>query len=127
MSLSQMLQASLPVTTYYCTENKLAEISSSLRQPEQIQNDYSQSKLVIKSADLTENSYPRTLTSSRPSDNVIKTSAEITRQAEITWCWSRPGNDDGTKGENPSTNKHLKVLEVFEISQSPGDSISNSQ
>ena len=79
-----MLQASLPVTTYYCTENKLAEISSSLRQPEQIQNDYSQSKLVIKSADLTENSYPRTLTSSRPSDNVIKTSAEITRQAEIT-------------------------------------------
>jgi len=52
---------SLPVTTYYCTKNKLAEISSSLRQPEQIQKDYSQSKLVIKSADLTENSYPRTL------------------------------------------------------------------
>jgi len=32
-----MLQASLPVATYCCTENKLAEISSSLRQPEQIQ------------------------------------------------------------------------------------------
>jgi len=32
----QVLQARLPVTTYYCTENKLAEISSSLRQPEQI-------------------------------------------------------------------------------------------
>jgi len=28
-----MLRASLPVTTYYCTENKLAEKPSSLRQP----------------------------------------------------------------------------------------------
>jgi len=82
---SVLLQAGLPVTTYCCIENKLAEISSSLRQPEQIQKDYSQSKLVIKSADLTENSYPRTLTSSHPRDNVIKTSAEVTRQAvEIT-------------------------------------------
>ena len=81
----QVLQASLPVTTYCCTENKLAEISSGLRQPEQIQKDYSQSKLIIKSADLTEYGYPRTLTSSYPSDNVIKTSAEVTRQAaEIT-------------------------------------------
>ena len=80
-----MLQASLLVTTYYGTENKLAEISSSLRQPEQIQKDYSRSKLIIKSADLTENGYPRTLTSSHPSNNVIKTSAEVTRQAaEIT-------------------------------------------
>jgi len=68
-----MLQASLPITTYYCTENQLAKISSSLRQPEQIQKDYSQSKLIIKSADLTENGYPRTLTSSHQSDNVIKT------------------------------------------------------
>jgi len=80
-----MLQASLPVITYCCTENKLAEISSSPRQPEQIQKDYSQSKLIIKSADLTENGYPRTVTSSHPSGNVIKTSAEVTRQAaEIT-------------------------------------------
>jgi len=80
-----VLQASVPVTTYCCTENKLAETSSSLRQPEQIQKDYSQSKLMIKSADLTENGYPRTLTSSHPSDNVIKTSVEVTRQAaEIT-------------------------------------------
>jgi len=71
-----MLQASLPVTTYCWTENKLAEISSSLRQPEQIQKDYCQSKLIIKSADLTENSYPRILNSSRSSDNVIKTSAK---------------------------------------------------
>jgi len=40
---------------------------------------------MIKSADLTENGYPRTLTSSHPSDNVIKTSVEVTRQAaEIT-------------------------------------------
>jgi len=68
-----MLQASLPITTYYCTEIQLAKISSSLRQPEQIQKDYSQSKLIIKSADLTENGYPRTLTSSHQSDNVIKT------------------------------------------------------
>jgi len=67
-----VLQASLPVTTYYCTENKLAEMSSGLRQPEQIQKDYSQSKLVIKSAELTENSYPKTLTSSHPSDNVSR-------------------------------------------------------
>jgi len=67
------VQASLPVTTYY------------LRQPEQIQKDYSQSKLIIESADLTENGNPRTFTSSHPSDNVIKTSAEATRQAaEIT-------------------------------------------
>jgi len=80
-----MLQASLPVTAYCCTENKLAEISSSLRQPEQIKKDYSHSKLIIKSADLTENGYPRTLTSSHPSDNVIQTSAEVTREAvEIT-------------------------------------------
>jgi len=80
-----VLQASLPVTTYCCTENKLAEISSSPRQPEQIQKDYSQSNLVIQSADLTENGYPRTLTSSHHSDNVIKASAEVTRQeAEIT-------------------------------------------
>jgi len=81
-----MLQASLPVTTFCCTENKFAEISSSLRQPEQIQEDYSQSKLIIKSPDLIKNGYPRTLTSSSPSDNVIKTSAEVTRQAaEITF------------------------------------------
>ena len=123
-----VLQASLPVTTYYWTENQLSEISSSLRQPEQIQKDYIQSKLIIKSVDLTENGYPKTLTSGHPSDNVIKTSAEVTRQAaEITWGWSRLGNDDGIAGENPSTEKHLKVLEAFEISQSPGDSISNSQ
>jgi len=76
-----LLQASLPVTTHRCTENKLVEISSSLKQPEQIQKDYSQSKLIIKSADLTENGYPRTLTSSHPSDNVTKTSAEVTRRA----------------------------------------------
>jgi len=42
-----MLQTSLLATTYCCTENKLAEISSSLRHPEQIQKDYSQSKLII--------------------------------------------------------------------------------
>jgi len=52
-----------------------------VRQSELIQKDYSQSKLIIKSADLTEDGYPRTLTSSRPSDNVIETSAEVTRQA----------------------------------------------
>jgi len=33
-----MLQASLPVTTSRCTENQLAETSSSLRQP--IKTDY---------------------------------------------------------------------------------------
>jgi len=80
-----LLQASLPVTSYCRTENKLSELSSSLRQSELIKKDYSQSKLIIKSADLTEDGYSRTLTSSRPSDNVIKTSAEVTRQAaEIT-------------------------------------------
>jgi len=31
-----VLQASLLVTTHRCTENKLAETSSSLKQPEQI-------------------------------------------------------------------------------------------
>jgi len=46
--------------------------------------------LIIKSADLTEDGYPRTLTSSRPSYNVIKKPGEVTRQAaEITWSWSR--------------------------------------
>jgi len=91
-----LLQAGLPVTTYCWTEDKLAEISSSPRQPELIQKDYSQSKLIIKSADLIENGYPRTLTSNHPSGNVIKTSAEVSRQAaKITRGWSRPGNDDG--------------------------------
>ena len=124
-----VLQACLPVTTRRCTENKLVKISSSLKQLEQIQKkDYSQSKLIVKSADLTENGYPRTLTSSHPSGNVTKTSAEVTRRAvAITWCGSRSEKDDETKGENPSTDNHLKVLEIFEISQSPGDSISNSQ
>jgi len=123
-----LLQASLPVTSYCRTENKLSELSSSLRQSELIKKDYSQSKLIIKSADLTEDGYSRTLTSSRPSDNVIKTSAEVTRQAaEITWSWSRLGNDDRIEEETPSTDDYLKVLEVFEISQSPDDSISNSQ
>jgi len=42
-----LLQASLPVTTPHFTENKLVEISSSLKQPEQIQKDYNQSKLII--------------------------------------------------------------------------------
>jgi len=37
-----MLQASLPVTTPRYTESKLAETTSSLRQPEQIQKDHSQ-------------------------------------------------------------------------------------
>jgi len=46
---------------YYCTENRLAEKPTILKQPEQIQN-CSQSKLIIKSAD--------------PKDNVIKTSAK---------------------------------------------------
>jgi len=61
-----MLQASLPVATYYCTENKLAERFAILKQPEQIQKrGYSQSQL-IKSAE--------------PKNNVIKTSAKATRR-----------------------------------------------
>jgi len=43
-----VLQANLPVTPRHCTENKLVEISSSLKQPEQIQKNYNQSKLVIR-------------------------------------------------------------------------------
>jgi len=76
-----VLQASLPVTTYYCAEDGLAAISSSLRRPEQIQKDSSQSKLIIKSADLTKSGYPGTLTSSRPSDSVIRTSGGVAGQA----------------------------------------------
>jgi len=107
--VKHLLQASLPVTTYCQTENKLAEISSSLRQSELIQKDYSQSKLIIKSADLTEDGYPRTLNSCNPSDNVIKTSAKVTRQAaEITWGWSRLGNDNGIERGNP---KHRRLPE----------------
>ena len=71
-----VLQASLPTTTCYCTENKLAERSASVKQPGQIQKDYSRSKPIIESADLTENGYPRTTTSSHPNDNVIKTLAK---------------------------------------------------
>jgi len=112
-----LLQASLPVTTYCCTENKLAEISSSLRQPEQIQKDYSQSKLIIKSDDLTENSYPRTLTSSYPSDNVSRSHKTSSRNhVRLITTRKRWRNRRGKP-------KHLKVLEVFETSQSPGDSI----
>jgi len=44
----------LPVATCYCTENKLDETFASLKQPGQIQKDYSQSKSIIESADLTE-------------------------------------------------------------------------
>jgi len=65
-----MLQASLPVTTYYCTENKLAERLTSLKQPGQIQKGYSQSKPIIKSAD--------------PKDNVIKTSAKSQDESQDT-------------------------------------------
>ena len=36
-SSEKVLQASLPVTIRRCIENKLAEVSSRLRQPEQIQ------------------------------------------------------------------------------------------
>jgi len=109
-----MLLASLPGTSYCCTENKLAEISSSLRQPEQIQKDYSQSKLMIKSADLTENGNPRTLTSGYPSDNVSRNHMRLIMTRKR--CRNRRGKP-----------KHLKVLEVFATSQSPGDPISNSQ
>jgi len=86
-----VLQASLPVTTYYCAEDGLAAISSSLRRPEQIQKDSSQSKLIIKSADLTKSGYPGTLTSSRPSDSVIRTSGgsqdkqQKSREADHDW------------------------------------------
>jgi len=86
----------LPVTTHCWTENKLADISSSLRQSELIQKDYSQSKLIIKSTD--------------PKDNVIKTSAksqdESQDTSEITWCLI-------TIRWNPSTEIYLKVLEAF--------------
>jgi len=65
-----LLQASLPVTTHYCTENKLAEKPATLKQPGQIQKGYSHSKVIIKSAD--------------PKDNVIKTSAKSQDESQDT-------------------------------------------
>jgi len=69
---------------------------------------------------LTGNGYPRTTTSSHPNDNIIKTSAKSHEQ-QI----SHGTNHDQGKPQAPMNN--LKVLEVFEISQSPGDLISNDQ
>jgi len=60
------LQASCLQQLYCYTENRLAEKSATLKQPEQIQKrGCIQSKLIIKSAD--------------SNDNVIKTSAKVTR------------------------------------------------
>jgi len=60
----------LPATIYYCTENKLAEKPATLNQPEQIQKDYSPSKLIITSTD--------------PKDNVIKMSAKSQDESQDT-------------------------------------------
>jgi len=64
----EMLQASCLQQLYCCTENRLAEKSAILKQPER---GCSQSKPIIKSADLK--------------DNVIKTSAKSQDTSKITW------------------------------------------
>jgi len=54
----------------------------------------------------------------------LKTSAEVTRQAaEITRLITTRKRWRNRRGKP----KHLKVLEAFETSQSPGDPTSNSQ
>jgi len=98
-STNGMLQASLPATTYYCTENKLAERPASLKLPAQIQKDYSQSKPIIESPDLIENGYPRTITSSHPKDNVIKTSAKSQHKQQK----SHDADHDQGKPKAPTT------------------------
>ena len=120
---SNVLQASLPVTTHCWTENKLAEISSSLRQSELIQKDYIQSKL-IKSADLTENGYPTTTTSSHPKHNVIKTPAKSQDKTQDTSENHMMPDHDQVKPRAPRTTRRFGSNW---ISQSSGDSISNSQ
>jgi len=64
-----MLQASC-LQQLYCIENKLAERLTTLKLPGQIQKSYSQSKLIIKSAD--------------PKDNVIKTLAKSQDESQDT-------------------------------------------
>jgi len=64
-----LLQASC-LQQLYCIENKLVEKLTSLKQPEQIQKGYSQSKFIIKSAD--------------PKDNVIKNVSKSQGTSEIT-------------------------------------------
>ena len=105
-----VLQANLPVTTYCWTENKPAEISSGLRQPEQIQKDYSQSKPIIKSAD--------------PKDSVIKTSAKSQDESQDT-CKNHmmPDRDQVKPWAPMSTWRFWKYLNY----RSPDDPISNSQ
>jgi len=94
-----VLQANLPATTCYCTENKLAERSASLKQQGQIQKDCSQSKPITESADLTENGYPRTITSSHPNEEVIKTSAKSQGKQQK----SHDADHDQVKPRAPTT------------------------
>jgi len=93
-----MLHASLPVANYYCTENKLAERLTSLKQPVQIQKGYSQSKPIIKSAD--------------PNNNVIETSAKSQDESQDTSENHMMTDHDQVKPQAPTN--YLKMLEVFE-------------
>jgi len=68
-------------------------------------------KLIIKSAE--------------PKDNVIKTSAKVTRR--VTRHKRNHKTPGHSFGENPSIQIYLKGLEAFEISQSPDNYASNSQ
>ena len=71
--------------------------------------DYSQSKRIIQSADLTKNSYPRTITSSHPNDNVIKTSAKSQDKQQK----SHDADHNQVNSEAPTTTwrfwKYLKL------------------
>jgi len=77
-----MLQASLPVTTYYCTENKLAERFASLKQPGQIQKGSTANQnsflnqLILKEASLKRQQKSR---------DESQDTSEITRRLVTIW------------------------------------------
>jgi len=95
-----MLQASCLQQLYCCTENRLAEKSAILKQPER---GCSQSKPIIKSADLK--------------DNV----SQVTRHKQNHMTTSH----DQVKTQVPKI--HLMILETFKISQSPDNYASSNQ
>ena len=113
--LSTVLQASLLVATYYCTENKLAERFASLKQPGQIQKGITAnqnsllSQLILKEISLKRQQVTRLN---------HKTVTRHKRNHKTT-------SHDQVKTRVPKN--YLMVLKAFKISQSANNYLSNNQ
>ena len=111
------LQASLPVATYYCTENKLAERFASLKHPGQIQKETTAnqnsllSQLILKKTSLKRQQVTRLnhKTVTRHKRNHMTTS------------------HDQMKTRVGLPKNYLMVLRAFKISQSPNNYANNNQ